>query len=63
MAVERIIYLPQKTSHQLPAPTPHLTAVPEPTGLAPEHDSSADEQCQRIGGGYEAVTFRFLLFL
>ncbi len=22
-----------------------------------------DEQCQRIGGGYEAVNFRFLLFL
>jgi hypothetical protein len=22
-----------------------------------------DEQCQRIGGGYEAVKFRFLLFL
>jgi hypothetical protein len=22
-----------------------------------------DEQCQRIGGGYKAVTFRFLLFL
>jgi hypothetical protein len=25
--------------------------------------SGADEQCQRIGGGYKAVTFRFLLFL
>jgi hypothetical protein len=22
-----------------------------------------DEQCQRIGGGYKAVKFRFLLFL
>jgi hypothetical protein len=22
-----------------------------------------DEQCQRIGGGYEAMKFRFLLFL
>ena len=22
-----------------------------------------DEQCQKIGGGYEAVKFRFLLFL
>jgi hypothetical protein len=22
-----------------------------------------DEQCQKIGGGYKAVKFRFLLFL
>jgi hypothetical protein len=25
--------------------------------------TSGDEQCQKIGGGYKALKFRFLLFL
>jgi len=32
-------------------------------GASRNGGSGADEQCQRIGGGYKAVTFRFLLFL
>jgi hypothetical protein len=29
----------------------------------PQDWTIEDEQCQRIGGGYEALKFRFLLFL
>ena len=32
-------------------------------GVFRDLGSGADEQCQRIGGGYKAVTFGFLLFL
>jgi hypothetical protein len=34
-----------------------------PTAHAPAIGLIEDEQCQKIGRGYKAVRFRFLLFL
>ena len=38
-------------------------ARPQGRGIGLSGRTIEDEQCQRIGGGYEAVKFRFLLFL
>ena len=51
----------QQSTRALPKAS-HLL-IPVPAGGIPDSGSSADEQCQRIGGGYTAVKFRFLLFL
>ena len=37
-------------------------ARPQGRGIGLSGRTIEDEQCQRIGGGYEAVKFRFLLF-
>ena len=38
-----------------------MSGLDHPLGAVPGRIE--DEQCQRIGGGYEAMKFRFLLFL
>ena len=40
-----------------------LTPIPDLAWAGSRFGLHEDEQCQRVGGGYKAVTFRFLLFL
>jgi len=63
MAADLVVFIPSGFEQSCQSAKGRISGAKQRTPYSREGQTIEDKQCQKIGGGYKAVKFRFLLFL